>query len=191
MRLKVKKYRQSLKEESSLIETTTDMSSTSSPNQSTPLIVSMSFPKRGESPRKRKCQGQNRLQKKTAKLEKEKESPKKSNTNVRVKIHRMKKKTQVTPLTPRNFVARLLRNNGLSPSAASKDIQQSLLFSEVLSEEIKGSVHQNRTKKRESIWRVISGILLRKYKLIKYASKKTGNDRRKMGKRKSKIIDFN
>ena len=46
--LRVKKHRQSLKEESSLIETTTDMLSTSSPNQSMPLIVLMSFPKRGE-----------------------------------------------------------------------------------------------------------------------------------------------
>ena len=41
VRLRVKKHRQSLKEESSLIETTTDMLSTSSPNQSMPLIVSM------------------------------------------------------------------------------------------------------------------------------------------------------
>ena len=57
--LRVKKHRQSLKEESSLIETTTDMSSTSSPNQRTSFIVSMSFPKRGESSRKRKRQSQN------------------------------------------------------------------------------------------------------------------------------------
>ena len=48
VRLRVKKHRQLLKEESSLIETTTDMLSTSSPNQSMPLIVLMSFPKRGE-----------------------------------------------------------------------------------------------------------------------------------------------
>ena len=74
MRLRVKKHRQSLKEESSLIETTTDMSSTSSPNQGTSLIVSMSFPERGESSRKRKRQSQNLLQKKITKLEKEKES---------------------------------------------------------------------------------------------------------------------
>ena len=74
MRLRVKKHRQSLKEESSLIETNTDMSSTSSPNQGTSLIVSMSFPKRGESSRKRKRQSQNLLQKKITKLEKEKES---------------------------------------------------------------------------------------------------------------------
>ena len=130
------------------------------------------------------------MQKKIAKLEKEKESLKKSNANLTVKIHRMKKKTEVTPLNPQKSVARLLRNNGLSPFTASKDIRQSLLFSEVLSEGIKGSVHQNRTKKRGSIRRVISGKSLRKYKLIKYASKKTKNHRKKMGKRKSKIIDF-
>ena len=112
------------------------------------------------------------MQKKIAKLEKEKESLKKSNANFRVKIHRMKKKTEVTPLTSRKSVARLLRNNGLSPSTTSKDIQQSLLFSEVLSEEIKGSVHRKRTKKRESIRRVIGGKLLRKYELIKYTLKK-------------------
>lgn len=53
----------------------------------------------------------------------------------------MQRKTQATPLTPQRSVARLLRNNGLSLSTASKDIQQSLLFSEVLSEEIKETVH--------------------------------------------------
>ena len=140
------------------------MSSTSSLNQSTTLLVSMSFSKRGESSRKRKRQSQNRLQKKIAKLEKEKESLKKSNANFRLKIHTIEKKIQVTPLTPRKSVARLLRNNGLSPSTASEDC--SLLFPEVLSEEIKGSVQQNRTKKRESVQRVISEKLLRKYKLI-------------------------
>ena len=60
-----------------------------------------------------------------------------------------KKKTQVTSLTPQKSVARLLRSNGLSPYTASKNIQQSLLFSEDLLEEIKGPVHQNRTKKCE------------------------------------------
>ena len=59
VQLRVTKHRQSLKEESSLTETTTDISSTSSPNQSTSLIISMSFPKRGESSRKRKRQSQN------------------------------------------------------------------------------------------------------------------------------------
>ena len=59
VQLRVKKHCQSLKEESSLTETTTYMSSTSSPNQSTSLIISMSFPKRGESSRKRKRQSQN------------------------------------------------------------------------------------------------------------------------------------
>ena len=48
VRLRVKKHRQFLKEGSSLIEIATDMLSTSSPNQSMPLIVSMSIPKRGE-----------------------------------------------------------------------------------------------------------------------------------------------
>ena len=86
----------------------------------------------------------------------------------------MIKKPQVTPLTSQKSMARLLRNNGLSPSTTSKYIQQSLLFLEVLSENIKGSVHRNRTKKRESIWRVISGKLLRKYKLIKYTFQKKG-----------------
>ena len=72
-------------------------------------------------------------------------------------------------------MARLIRNKDLSPSTASKDIQQSFLFLEVLSEEIKGTVHRNIMKKHEysagNKWK-----LLRKYKLIKYASRKIRND---------------
>lgn len=69
VRLRVKKHCQFSKEAFYLIEATRDMSSTSSPNKSMPLIVSMPFPKRGKSSRKRKHQSQNRLQKNIAKLE--------------------------------------------------------------------------------------------------------------------------
>ena len=83
----------------------------------------------------------------------------------------------------------LLRSNGLSPSKTSKQLKKSLLFSEVVSKEIKSSVLE-RKNKRESIRRILSGKILRKYKLIKYAAAKTGSDRRKFCRSKSKVLNF-
>ena len=59
-------------------------------------------------------------------------------------------------------MTRLLRNNDLSPSTASKNLQQSFLFLEALPEEIKGTVRQNRMKKHEhsagNKWKITTKI---------------------------------
>ena len=103
----------------------------------------------------------------------------------------MKKKKQKDTnqvLTPRKSVSNILRRGDLSPGKASKDTVKTLLFADVASEEIRASVLE-RKNNRESIRRLLSGKILRKYKLIKYASEKTGNNRRKMCRSTSKNLN--
>ena len=57
----------------------------------------------------------------------------------------------------------------LVPEDHRKKIKTSLLF--VFSQEVKAAVRE-RKNKRGSIRRVLSGNILRKYKLIKYAAKR-------------------
>ena len=168
-------------------------SSTNSPqsaNDVSPLVVSMTFPKRGESSRKRKRSRENCLKRKLEKLRKEKATLEKKNGTLRVRIHRLHKQSKLEKAveTPRKSVNRLLRSNGLTPRKASDDIKKSLLFSQVLSTEIKESTREKKNS-RLSIRRLISGKILQKYKLLKYAAAKTGNDRRKLGKVDSKVLN--
>ena len=58
-----------------------------------------------------------------------------------------------------------------------------------MSKKIKASVLERKTK-RESIRRILSGKILRKYKLIKCAAAKTGCERRKLCRSKSKVLNF-
>ena len=156
----------------------------------------MNFPKPGESSRKRKRRSDNYFCKKIRKLQNEKQALQKSNATLRQRVHRMKKKQgcQLSgqEMTPNKSVSLLLRSNGLSPSKTSRQLQKSLLFSEVVSREIKASVLE-RKNKRESIRRILSGNILRKYKLqykYKYAAAKTGSDRRKLCRSRSKVLNF-
>ena len=153
------------------------------------LVVAIDFTKKGDSSRKRKRSRQNRTQWKIAKLGKENDSLTKRNCALRVRVHRMKSqnKTSKGVETPRKSVNNLLRKNGLTPRKLSNEIKNFLLFSEALSEEIKECTTEKKNA-RQSIRRFLSGKILRKYKLLTYAAKKTGNDRRKMGRETSKVL---
>ena len=130
----------------------------------------MSFPKRGESSKKGKRRSDDCFYKKIAKLEKEKKALKKSNATLRQRVHRMKKKKQKDTnqvLTQRKSVSNILRRGGLSPGKASNYIVKTLLFAEVVSEEIRASVleRKNNGGSIRRLLRLLSGKILRKYKL--------------------------
>ena len=71
---------------------------------------------------------------------------------------------------------KLMRRMGINPRDAP-EIQKQLLFAETLS--------------IQCIRSVISGKILRKYKLIHYAARRTNTDRRKLSKGLSKVINPN
>jgi len=63
-----------------------------------------------------------------------------------------------------------------------------LLFAETLSSEIR-EAGKERKNRKTSIRSIISGKILWKYKLIRYAAKKTNTDRWKLSKVKHKVIN--
>ena len=82
----------------------------------------------------------------------------------------LKKQVKTTLNTiPRKSVHNLLKRSGLNPSKASKELQQSLLFADVLSNEIKQTVLERKST-IESIRRVASGDILRRCRLIHFAA---------------------
>ena len=193
VKLRVQKNRKLTKQLlESACNTPLTTSSTASPmSDSLPFLIAMSFLKRGESSRKRKQRNDDRFYEKIAKLENEKKALKKSNVTLRQRVHRMKKKKQKDNsqvLTPQRSVSNMLKSEGLSPDKTSRDRKKSLLFAKVVSEEIQASVHERKNKKAD-IQRLVSGKILKKYKLMKYASEKTGNNRTKMCRTSSKVLN--
>ena len=84
----------------------------------------------------------------------------------------------------------MLKRSGVSPSKASKEFQQSLLFAEALSNEIKQIVFL-RKKKKETIRGVASGNFFRKYRLIHFAASKTVSNWRKLLTTSLKVFKLN
>ena len=82
-----------------------------------------------------------------------------------------------------------MRRAGINPRDAP-EIQKQLLFAETLSSEIREAGKEKKNSK-QSIRSVISGKILRKYKLIHYVARKTNTDRRKLSKGLSKVINPN
>ena len=82
-----------------------------------------------------------------------------------------------------------MRRAGINPRDAP-EIQKQLLFAETLSSEIRETGKEKKNSK-QSIRSVISGKILRKYKLIHYAARGTNTDRRKLSKGLSKVIKPN
>lgn len=76
--------------------------------------------------------------------------------------------------TPRKRVATDLREAGMSPRKVPRKIRQTLLLGNVLSEEISDSRKQNGKKGRKVIASILSGNILRKYKLKRLLNKNTG-----------------
>ena len=82
-----------------------------------------------------------------------------------------------------------MRRVGINPRDAP-EIQKQLLFAETLSSEIRKAGNEKKNSK-QSIRSVISGKILRKYKLIHYAARRTNTFRRKLSKGSNKVINPN
>ena len=82
-----------------------------------------------------------------------------------------------------------MKRAGINPRDAP-EIQKQLLFAETLSSEIREARKEKKNSK-QSIRSVISGKILRKYKLVHYAARRTNADRRKLSKGLSKVINPN
>ena len=150
-----------------------------------PLVVSMNFLKRGESSRKRKRQTNDKLYHKIAKLKEDKRRLERKCDSLRKKVHR--KITSASPLTPKTKAKKMMKAAGIKPVDAP-EIQKQLLFAEAISLEIQ-QAGKERKNKKESTRTLLSGKVLKKYRLLRYAARKTGTNRRKLSKVSGKIIN--
>ena len=148
----------------------------------TPMLVSLPFPKRGEASRKRRSD--DRLYKKIAKLEREKNNLKRKCNTLRKRATR--NSSTNSPLTPKRKTIKMMKAAGINPGNAP-EIQKQLLFAETISKEIQEAVSEKKNKK-QSIRTLVSGNILKKYRLLRYAAAKTNTDRRKLSKVKGKVI---
>ena len=153
-----------------------------------PMMVSLQFPKRGEASRKRKMRSDDRLHKKIAKLKKENQQLSRKCDSLRKKLTRSSSTVKInSPLTPKRKTMKMMKNAGINPCNVS-EIQKQLLFAEIISKEIQEALNQKKNKK-ESIRTMISGKILKKYRLLQYVSNKTNTDRRKLSKANRKVLN--
>ena len=146
-----------------------------------PMMVSLQFPKGGEASRKRKRRSDDRLHEKIAKLKKEKQQLSRKCDSLRKKLTRSSSTVKInSPLRPKRKTMKMMKNAGINPCNASH-IQKQLLFAETISKEIQEAVNEKKNKK-ESIRAMISGKILKKCRLLRYAANKNSTDRRKLSK---------
>ena len=108
--------------------------------------------------------------------------------SLRKKIFRSSKK-KGNSSTPNSKTNKLMRRARINPRNAP-EIQKQVLFAETLSSQIR-EVGKEKKNSKQSIRSVTSGKILRKYKLIHYAARRTNTDRRKESKGLSKVINPN
>lgn len=70
-------------------------------------------------------------------------------------------------LTPRKRTSTEIREEGLTPRKMPKNIQRRLLLANVLTDELKGAWKENGIKGKQLISRIVSGKLLKKYRMRK------------------------
>ena len=88
-----------------------------------------------------------------------------------------KKSISKLPATPNTSVPQQLAKEIIN-SKSCKKIAKKLLHDEVLSKEMKATAFN----KKKSICNIISGKILKKYKLLNFTAKNTGTDRRLLSK---------
>ena len=93
---------------------------------SSPMLVSIAFPKRGEAFWKRKWRSDDGLYKKISKLENEKRKLQRKSESLRKKIFRPSKNTENSS-TPNSKTIKLMRKARINPSHAP-EIQKQLSF---------------------------------------------------------------
>ena len=153
----------------------------------TPMMVYLQFPKQGEASRKRKRRSDDRLYKKIAKLEKKKHNLKRKCDSLRKRVTRNSSTGKMNyPLTPKRKTIKMMKAAGINPGNAP-EIQKQLLFAETIPKEIQEAVSEKKNKK-QSIRTLVSGKILKKYRLLRYAASKTSTDRRKLSKVNGKVI---
>lgn len=156
-------------------------STTNIPN---PLIVKIPFTSKESS---RESRGRKRISRALAKQYRKNETLKDQNEELKRKLNtvtkrlnRLKHKQLTTPepSTPKSKSYSLLRKAGLDPTLPSvSKLRQKVLFAECVGDEIKAASQSNQ---KQVVMRIVTGKIIKKYKLKTSLASTTGLNRRKM-----------
>ena len=134
--------------------------------------------------------GKRRKKKKEEKIQLKMKQLEHENTILKRKAERLYKRLQreakksPSKLTPRKKVDVQLRKQGINPSKV-KHIRKQLIYGEVLTE-IR-LAFEERKNKRKGLRNIVSGKILKKYKLLKFSAMKLKTDRRHLSRTASKL----
>ena len=96
----------------------------------------------------------------------------------------------LTTLTPNSKTNALLQEHGFQPSEFPVNLRKQLVYADAISLEIAVANANSNTAKKQVVRNIVSGKILKKYKLLKYAAKKTGTNRNKLSKVQKKSLSF-
>ena len=99
-------------------------------------------------------------------------------------------RVDLTTLTPNRKIFALLQEHGFQPSEFPVNLQKQLVYADDLSLEIAVANANSNTANKQAVPNIVSGKILMKYKLLKYAVKKTGTNRNKLSKAQNKSLSF-
>ena len=84
----------------------------------------------------------------------------------------------------------MLQEHGFQPSEFPVDLRKQLVYADAISLEIAVANANSNTAKKQVVRNIVSGKILKKYKLLKYAAKKNGTNRNKLSKVQNKSLSF-
>ena len=91
-------------------------------------------------------------------------------------------KVDLTTLIPNSKTSPLLQGHGFKPSEFPANLRKQLVYADAISLEIAVANANSNTENKQAVPNTVSGKILKKYKLLKYASKKTGTNQNKLSK---------
>ena len=96
----------------------------------------------------------------------------------------------LTTLTPNCKINALLQEHGFQSSEFPVNLRKQLVYADTISLEIAVANANSNTANKQAVPNIVSGKILKKYKLLKYAAKKTGTNRNKLSKVQNKSLSF-
>ena len=91
-------------------------------------------------------------------------------------------RVDLTTLIPNSKTNALLQEHGFKPSEFPVNLRKQLVYADAISLEIAVANANSNTANKKAVPNNVSGKILKKYKLLKFASKKIGTNRNKLSK---------
>ena len=96
----------------------------------------------------------------------------------------------LTTPTPNSKKNALLQEHDFQPSEFPVNLRKQLVYADAISLEMATANTNSNTAKKQVVRNIVSRKILKKYKLLKYAAKKTGTNRNKLSKVQNKSLSF-